>query len=174
MRHSSTPTELSVRELCILSLMAALMLGFQVAMAALPNIHLTALLIILTAVHFGWRSLYSVLVFVMLEGLMWGFGVWWLSYLYAWPLLCAAAVLLRKNDSAFIWAVLAALFGLSFGALCAIPYLFIGGTEMAFSYWVAGIGFDLVHAAGNLVLTLLLFTPLSRLMTRLLTNPTQA
>ena len=69
----------SVKELCILALMGALMFALQVAMASLPNIHLTALLIILTACSFGWRSLYSVFLFVLLEGLMYGFGIWWIS-----------------------------------------------------------------------------------------------
>ncbi len=157
-----------VKELCILALMGALMFALQVAMASLPNIHLTALLIILTACSFGWCSLYSVFLFVLLEGLMYGFGIWWISYLYVWPLLAAAAILLRKNDSALIWAVVAALHGLCFGALCAIPYLFIGGAGMAFSYWVSGIPFDIPHCAGNFVLTLVLYRPLRSVQTRVL------
>lgn len=150
--------------------MGALMFALQVVMASLPNIHLTALLIILTACSFGWRSLYSVFLFVLLEGLIYGFGLWWVSYLYAWPLLAAAAILMRRNDSALIWAVVAALHGLCFGALCAIPYLFIGGVKMAFSYWISGIPFDIPHCAGNFVLTLVLYKPLSKVLTRALNN----
>lgn len=150
--------------------MGALMFALQVVMASLPNIHLTALLIILTACSFGWRSLYSVFLFVLLEGLIYGFGLWWVSYLYAWPLLAAAAILMRRNDSALIWAVVAALHGLCFGALCAIPYLFIEGVKMAFSYWISGIPFDIPHCAGNFVLTLVLYKPLSKVLTRALNN----
>ena len=168
MKRRSSPTELTLRELCILALMGALMLALQVAMAALPNIHITALLIILTAVAFGWKCLYSVFVFVLLEGLVFGFGIWWISYLYVWPLLALAAVLMRACRSPLIWAVVAALHGLLFGLMCAVPYLFIGGTEMAFSYWIAGLPFDFLHCAGNFVLTLLLFKPLSRVMEKLI------
>lgn len=144
--------------------MGALMFVLKVALASLPNVHLGAVLIVLTAVLFGWRSMYSIAIYVLLEGLVYGFSVWWISYLYAWPLLGAVCVLMRKNDSAFIWAVVTGIFGLSFGALCAIPYFFIGGWEMALSYWVGGIPFDLMHCAGNFVLTLVLFKPLSRAM----------
>lgn len=165
MSSSSRPAgKLSAREICILALMGAMMFALQVAMAPLPNIHATAALIILTAVFFSWRAMYSTAVFVLLEGLMYGFGLWWLSYLYIWPIFTAIAVLLRKNDSALIWAVIAATFGLCYGALCAIPYLIVGGLSMAVSYWVAGIPFDLAHCAGNFVLTLVLYKPLGRVL----------
>lgn len=157
-----------VRDICILALMGALMFALQVALASIPNVHLTAPLIILTACFFGWRAMYSVFIFVLLEGLMYGFGIWWVSYLYAWPLLAAAAVLMRKNDSAFVWAVAAALHGLGFGALCAIPYLIAGGPAMAFSYWVSGVPFDLIHCAGNFTVTFVLYRPLSSVMKRII------
>ena len=76
MRRPSTPTELRLRELCLLSLMGALMFALQVALASVPNVHMTAVLIILTAIFFGWKCLFSVAVFIMLEALVWGFGLW--------------------------------------------------------------------------------------------------
>ena len=103
-----------------------------------------------------------------LEAFVWGFGLWWLCYWYLWPLLAIPAVLLRKNRSAFLWAVLAAIHGLTFGAFCSIPYLFIGGWELALSYWVSGLSFDLIHCGGNFVLTLTLFKPLYRVMDKLM------
>ena len=157
-------SELSARELCALALIGALMEGSKLALAALPNIHLNAVLIILAAVFFGWRAMYSVAVYIMLEGILFGFGVWWISYLYVWPLLCAVCVLMRKNDSVLIWAVTAAIHGLLFGAMCSLPYLFIGGRSMALSYWVGGLSFDLAHCAGNFILTLILYKPLKKAM----------
>lgn len=144
------------------------MFAMQIALSAIGNVHVTAILIILAAVFFSWRAFYSVAVFVLLEALVWGLGLWVISYMYAWPLLTLITVLLRKNDSALIWAVIAAIHGLCFGALCAIPYFFIGGSEMAFTYWISGIPFDLVHCGGNFVLTLLLYAPLKKAMTKAL------
>lgn len=54
--------------------MGALMFAFQVALSGIPNVHITAVLIILTAVFFGWRCMYSIAVFIMLEGFFWGFA----------------------------------------------------------------------------------------------------
>ena len=156
-------SKLNVRELCILALMAALMIASQVAMAALPNIHLVAVFIVIATLSFGWRALFSVAVFVLAEGLIFGFGIWWVSYLYAWPILCVVVMLFRKNDAPLFWAIIAGAHGLLFGAMCAVPYLFIGGAKMAVSYWVAGIPFDLAHCAGNFVVTLVLVKPLTKL-----------
>lgn len=165
MSSASPPAgRLKAREICALALIGALIFAAKLALAALPNISLNALLIILTAVFFGWKVMYAVFVYVLLEGLMFGFGLWWFSYIYAWPLLGALAALMRRVDSAFVWAMLAGAFGLCFGALCAIPYLFMGGWTMALSYWVSGIPFDLAHCAGNLVSVLLLYRPLRRAM----------
>ena len=160
--------KLSLRDMCFLALMGALMLASQVAMAALPNIHIVALLIIITTLCFSWRVLFSVALFVLLEGLIYGFGIWWISYLYAWPLLVPIVIFFRKSDSALFWAVIAGAHGLFFGAMTAIPYLFIGGLEAAVSYWISGIPFDLLHCAGNFVVTLILLNPLLKLTRKLI------
>ena len=83
MRSRSQPAgKLTAGEICILALIGAMMFVSKMLMAALPNIHLNAVLIILVACFFGIKALYSVAVYIMLEGLIFGFGLWWLSYLY--------------------------------------------------------------------------------------------
>ncbi|MEA4895823.1 MAG: hypothetical protein VB064_11250 [Oscillospiraceae bacterium] len=163
----ATKPPLSLRELIELSAMAAFTVGTQVAMAALPNINLVSVLIILTMLVYGAKGFYSVAVFVLLEGLIYGFGLWFISYLYVWAILALIALIFKKNENSLIWAAIAGLFGLSFGLLCALPYLFIGGPAMAFSYWVSGIPFDLTHCVSNFVLTLLLLNPLKKLLFKL-------
>ena len=149
--------------------MAALIFTSKVALAALPNINLNSLLIILTVVFFGWKSLYTVYVYVMLEGLVFGFSIWWFGYLYVWAILVVVAMLLRKNDSAVIWAVIAGLYGLIFGPLMYLEYFAInGGWEMFFAMWVSGIPYDLAHCGGNFVFTLVLYRPLHKVMERLM------
>jgi energy-coupling factor transport system substrate-specific component len=157
-----------LRELILLSLLAALMLATQVALAALPNIHLVAVFVILAALLFGWKALYSVYVFVLMEGLIYGFSMWFVNYLYIWTVLTIIAIVFRRNQSVWFWAAVSGIFGLLFGALCSIPYFFVGGWAAAFSYWVAGIPFDLIHCVSNAVLTAVLLMPLYKLCCRLL------
>ena len=65
------------------------------------------------------------------------------------------------------FCVLAAAFGLLFGALCTVPYFFIGGPSMAFTWWVAGIPYDLIHCVSNFLICLFLFRPLCHLFGRI-------
>ena len=166
---------LTVRELCILSLLGAFIFATKFALAGLPNVNLNTLLIILCVVFFGWKTLYAVFIYVMLEGLVFGgngYLLWWFGYLYTWPLLVAVCMLFRRNDSALIWAVIAAVFGLVFGPLMYLEYFAInGGWEMFFAMWVSGIPYDLIHCGGNFVFTLVLYKPLYRVMERFLGTP---
>lgn len=149
-------------------MIAALMVATQVALSALPNIHLVAVFVILAAMLFGWRALYSVYIFVALEALIYGLSMWVINYLYVWTVLCIIAIMFRKNRSALFWAAVSGIFGLGFGALCAIPYIIAGGWAAGFAYWVAGIPFDLIHCVSNAVLAFILLMPLYRLCCRLL------
>lgn len=167
----TSDSRLSIRELTCLATMGALMFALKMAMAALPNIHPVAMLIVLTALQFSWRAFYAVGVYILLEGVLFGFGLWWISYLYIWPLLTVLTILLRKNEGRLFWASLTAFFGLVFGALCAIPYFFIGGPSMAFSYWISGIPFDLLHCVGNFAVTFALLPTLRSVLTRVCGRP---
>lgn len=157
----------SIRELTELSVICALMFGIKEAMNILPNIHPVALIIILTTIVYGWKAMYPVVGFCLLEIAMFGFGLWSLMYMYTWPLLVAIAMLFRDNRNWFIWALIAGVFGLSFGALCAIPYIFTSGVQAAIAYWTAGIPFDLIHGASNFAIVLIMLPTLYKTMIRI-------
>ena len=57
-------------------MLAALTFALQVVMAPLPNIEPVSLLVMLFAVVFGWKCLYPVYVFVVMEILFYGFSTW--------------------------------------------------------------------------------------------------
>lgn len=153
-------------DVALVALMVAVIEVFKFTMMGLPNIELTSFWLILFSKNFGKKVYFVVPVFTLIEGVIFGFNLWWISYLYVWPLLVFVTRIFRKNNTALTWAIISAIFGLSFGALCAIPYAFTGtdlqsGLSIAFGWWVAGIPWDIVHCIGNFVLTLLLYKPLS-------------
>ena len=156
------------RKIAVLALCSALVFALQVALAAIPNGECVTLLFILYTLYFRKQTLYIIYTFAMLEGITYGFGLWWFMYLYVWTILWAVVMLLgSKRRPALFWAVTAAFFGLCYGLLCAPPYLFIGGWKMAFSWWVTGIPFDIAHCVFNFFIVLLLFSPLDKLFDRL-------
>lgn len=143
------------------------MFALKMALSSLPNINLNALILILVTVFFGWKALYTVCVYVLLEGLMFGFGVWWVSYLIVWPLLVVLAMAVRKTASPLLWAVFAGLFGLAFGPMMYVIFFTVtGGWEGFLPMWIAGIPYDLVHAVSNFLTVLILFRPLSKVFSR--------
>ena len=141
--------------------------ALQVVMSPLPNIEPVSLLTLVFMAVFGWKGLYPVYVYVVMDILYFGLGTWNINYLYVWAILAVAAFLLRKMESPLGWALLSAGFGLAFGLLCAPVSLFMGGWAYAVSWWISGIPFDLMHCAGNFVMALLLFKPLRLLLGKL-------
>ncbi len=153
--------------MALFGVLGALTFALQVVMGPLPNIEPVSLLVMLFAVVFGWKCLYPVYIFVAMEILFYGLGLWNVYYLYVWLILAVAAVAMRKMEDPLGWAILSGAFGLVFGALCGIVDIFIGGFGYAITKWISGISFDLVHCAGNFVIALLLFKPLNKLMIKL-------
>ena len=158
---------IDIRQIVLFGVLGALTFALQVVMGPLPNIEPVSLLVILFAVTFGWKSLYPIYIFVAMEILFYGLGVWNIYYLYIWLILAVIAIFLKSMTHPVGWAIISGGFGLLFGALCAIVDIFIGGFGYAIAKWVSGISFDLLHGIGNFVIALLLFKPLQTLLSKL-------
>ena len=155
------------RRVVLCALLAAVMTALKEVMSFLPNIEPVSLLIMVYARGLRNNVFYIIYTFVLLEGLLYGFHLWWVTYLYIWALWALAVLLLsrRKEPSPLVWAVACGAFGLGFGALDALPYL-AGGPMAAVSRWLTGIPFDVLHGVGNFFLALALEQPLYRALAR--------
>ena len=160
-------SSLSVRDIALLGMLIATLEVGKIALNAVPNVEVVTLLIILYTLQFGKKTIYAVIVFVLLECAMWGIGLWTIMYMYIWPLLSIVVYFLRKLDSIWFWSIFAGIFGLMFGALSSIVYLFMGGFQTAFAWWIAGIPWDLVHGISNLIIMAVLYIPLRALLKKL-------
>ena len=148
-----------------MGMLTGLLFACQVALAFLPNIELVTLLIILYTQLYRKKAFFIIYAFVLLEGLAYGFGLWWFNYLYVWSLL-ACLVLLVRSTARGVWCLLSGAYGLAFGALCALPYFVTGGVGGGVAYWVMGIPYDLAHCAGNVAACFLLYRPLRAALAR--------
>lgn len=152
------------RRLVTDAFLAGILFVVQVALVHLPNVELVSLLVMLYTRLFGKRIIEILAVFVVLEGILYGFGIWWISYLYIWEILAGGTWILKKMQMPkWSYAVLSCIFGLSFGFFCAIPYL-SGGVGAAVSWWISGIPFDVIHGISNFIVALILFQPLEQIL----------
>ena len=159
--------KLTLAQIALFGMLGALTFGAKVAMSGLPNIEPVSLMVMLFAVVFGWKCLYPIYLYVLMEILLYGINLWNINYLYVWTILAVAAILLRRLKNPLWWALLSGVFGLAFGLLCSPVYIAIGGVDYALRWWISGFAFDIPHAIGNFVIALVLFVPLRILLTKL-------
>lgn len=163
---------LTIKDITLIGLMVAVIEVCKVALAHIPNIELTTFLVIMFSLYLGKRIYYAIPVFILIEGVMYGFGLWWIMYLYLWPSLAILTRLFRKSGSVLTFSIFSGMYGLLFGFFGAIPYIFVGAAEggllngfrVAVAWWIAGIPWDLVHGIGNFVIMLVLYHPISHVM----------
>ena len=132
-------------------------------MAFLPNISLTPLLF---AVYFSARtkkqSLYLVSIYMILQMVMWGVGLWVLPMWLGWILW----ILMVKSNLPISIATkgvfFATVYGLTFLPLTVIVY----GID-PWAYIVADIPFQINMMASNVITLTLFFNPLKKLLTEL-------
>ena len=120
MEHS---LKLTAKDITLIGLMVAIIEVCKVIMKDLPNIELTTFWVIMFTLYFGKKIIYVIPTFIIIEGAMFGFGMWWIMYLYLWPLLALVTWIFRKNNSAWFWAMIAGIFGLFFGFFGSFPYV---------------------------------------------------
>ncbi len=162
-------------DIALVAIMTAIIVVCKFTLAFLPNIELTSFLIIMFTIHFGAKVFFAIPAFIMIEVLVYGFNIFWVTaYFYTWPILFLLSLFFRRKKDSYFMAALSGLFGLGFGFLCSFPYIFIGsgkglheGIKFALSWWIAGIPFDLIHGVSNFIICLVLFKPVSMVLERI-------
>lgn len=159
-------------EFILLTIFGVLMFTTKLVMAVLPNVHLIGMFIMVFTIAFRSKALIPIYIYVLLEGIVYGFGTWWISYMYVWAILWGLTMLLPRRIPAkiacVIYPVICSLHGLAFGALCAPSHaIMLGFTPAQTLTWIAmGFPFDVTHAIGNFCFGLLIL-PLSVILMKL-------
>lgn len=160
--NSEQKSKISIKEIAVFGMLGALMYASKVLMDVFPNIHFIAAIIVSITVVYRKKALYPIYIFVMLTGLLNGFGTWWIPYLYIWTVLWAVVMLLPKNMSrrkAFIiYSVVSSLHGFLYGLLYAPAQaiMFHLNFEGMVTWIMAGLPFDIIHGVSNFVCGLLI------------------
>lgn len=161
----------SINQIVKIAVMATILFVAQVSINFIPNVELVSFLIILYTLHDAKPTKWSILIFVFMEGLLYGFHLWWITYLYIWYILYILVIISKKKtNNKIYYSVLSGFFGLFFGTFSAIPYFITLGVTGGIAYIIAGIPFDLAHCIGNFVLCFVLFTPLNKAMSYIMSH----
>ncbi|MBQ1901141.1 MAG: hypothetical protein II169_01160 [Lachnospiraceae bacterium] len=153
-------SKISILDIAEMGMMVALLEAGKFTLQAIPNVEVVTLLFIVFTASFGLKTILVSFAFTGLETIWWGINTWNVMYLYIWPLLIVYVYLTRKHASVWFYSISSCIFGLFFGALCSIPYFFIGGPHMMFTWWIAGIPYDILHGISNFAVCLVLYKPL--------------
>lgn len=167
--------KISIKDITLIGMMIAVIEVCKAILGFLPNVELTTFWLIMFAICFGKRVLFAIPVFIIIEGAIYGFGLWWFMYLYIWPLVVIIALIFRKKDSVWFFSIVSGMFGLMFGLLCSFIYIFLGmtgegvksGINAGFAWWVAGIPWDIVHGVANFCIMLVLYKPIRNVLKKL-------
>ena len=163
---------LSIKEICLFAILGALMFISKIVMEALPNIHLLGMLTITYTIVFRKKALIPIYVYVLLNGLFAGFNAWWIPYLYIWTILWGVTMLLPKKMNkavaTVVYTVVCALHGLFYGAIYAPAQAILFGLDFKgmIAWIIAGLPFDLVHAAHNFILGMVLIMPIIMVLSK--------
>ncbi len=149
--------KLKIKEIAIFGVLGAIIFVSKLVMEAFPNIHIIGMLIVAITVVFRVKALYPIYVFVFLNGLFYGFALWWIPYLYIWTVLWGFVMLIPKKTPRkalpIIYMSVAALHGFLFGILYAPSQAILFGLNFKsmIAWIVAGLPFDLIHGISNFI-----------------------
>ena len=149
---------LTLKEIVLFGLFPAMIYASQLVMSALPNIHLTGMLIMLMTLLFRWKALIPLYVYVMLMGITNGFNLWWFPYLYIWTVLWGMTMLIPKKIpykwGAIVFPIVCSLHGFLYGILYAPAQILIFhlNKENAILWILNGIPYDILHGISNLIM----------------------
>ena len=159
--------KVKTNELCLYSILGVLTFVLKLVMAPLPNIEPVSLLLIVYTIAFGKHVMYPLTIYVILEIIIYGFGIWSVGYLYIWLVLVIITLSIysiKSSTNALLWATVSGLYGLMVGMLYIPLYVISGGATFAISWWISGIPYDITHCIANFILCLTLFQPLTKIL----------
>ena len=154
-------------ELALCAIYGSLLLAGKVILEAFPNIHLVGMFTVLLTFVYRFKALISIYVFVLLSGIIYGFGIWWWPYIYIWAVLWAITMLIPKTISKkwamIVFPIVCSLHGFLYGTLYA-PFQALAfgfNLKQTIAWSIAGIPYDIIHGVSNFALGLLIW-PLSQ------------
>ena len=167
------------KDIVLTALVAALLSAGKQALAAIPNVEVVTLLIMLYAACLKPQIAFIATgVFIVIECFSWGIHTWVLAYVIHWNFVAFMTFLLArvfKLKNRFIYLAFTIVVTIAFGVLTtAIDAFFaVARVNTSFGYafsviYMRGIYFYIVHVVGNAAFNIVLFAPMRMLLDKLM------
>jgi len=160
--------KLAIKEMTLFGMLGAVMYCSKIFMEFLPNVHLLGVFTIAFTLVYRKKALYPIYVYVMLNGLLAGFNMWWIPYLYIWTVLWGVTMLLPKNAPKIVYMLVCSAHGFLFGTLYAPVQAVMFGLDFkgTIAWIIAGLPYDCIHGVANLCVGILI-VPIVKLLKKL-------
>lgn len=165
-------------DLILLILLGAFAVSGRVLLDPIPNVQPVTVIVLLAGIHFGApRAVALAAAVALCSNVLLGHGLWSLYQAVGWSAVGVAGAALSNRlyvDGRMAIRALAALAAVSafaFDWIVSLSALHSLSSEVFLIYLMAGIPYDLLHAAGNVAFVAWLANPLSEIMTRHVAPP---
>ena len=108
---------LKTKDIAFIGLMISIIEVVKVSLSFVPGVEIVSLLFVIYTLFFEEKIIYVLSSFCLIEGILYGFGIWWFAYLYIWTMLVIVVYLFRKYQSVWFWSALLGIYGFLFGFL---------------------------------------------------------
>lgn len=156
-------------------ILGAMITTQQIALAAIPNVSLTAFLIMMFAFKFDKQTNLFIIVTYLISRNLW-FGsppnIWALYIIVFGGLSIICSIFKRQLDNLVLAIAISFITGFAVGVVSAFTTVWLGGMaiEQIWPYIVRGIPYDLIHGFSNVVIFALLYDQVGKVLERQIRN----
>lgn len=157
-----------------LALLTALVSVGRLSFSFLPNVQPMTVLLVCITFYFGWRDgLVVALLSVLVTNIFLGMGPWTFAQLTSYSILILLTGLIGDSHESIplpILQVYVAFLGILYGLVVSLVQAPLFGWNIFVPYYLGGLGYDTLHAVGNLIFMPIVY-PLSMRIFKLADKP---
>lgn len=159
------------RQIAFLALLTAACVVGRFLFTFLPNVQpMTAILLMMTLILNLPEALLVAALSLVITNLFLGFGIWTVGQLISYAGILLLFHLFTRipvlGGKLWFQTAIAGLTGFVYGFIYSVFNYFLMGLTVFWPYWISGLSFDALHAAGNIGFYLILWPVLRRVVGR--------
>lgn len=153
---------MKLRELVLLAILTTILFVVEQLLTFIPNIQLTFLIIIIYSKVFKLKTLFIILIHVLLDNLFMGsFNMMYIPFMFLGYSIIPITLYFIKTNNEIHLALLSVIFSFIYCFLFVIPSSITTGVKFR-DYLIADIPFTIILSISSFVTVLWLYKPISQ------------